>query len=160
MAGFLLTTSIVFPLPLGLLRRIKVPETELRRLIFTGFAIGGLSGLGNAVIFFCSVGLDSELLLVRSFYTLITWMFSGTLLYVGGGIIGNWIHRKRTPFERESGYAVRLARKVVGAKNKSPQEQTRIKTMAEIIGALGPILTLLGSVITAILAYKAALKGS
>jgi len=51
-----------------------------------------------------------------------------------------------------------VARNIVGSKNKSPEEVGQVKRIAELISAMTPILTFLGSIIAAYLSYRATIN--
>jgi hypothetical protein len=149
-----LITSIVCPLPFGLWRGLRLPQTYFKTYLVIGICVGLINSLGVLVIFSGRLfPLHSDWITVFPVYT-----FGGTFLYLTGGIIGRWIVKKRSPFVAEGGYAMTLARKIVGKHDQSTEGISRVKRIAETITALAPLMTLLGSVITAYLSYRATIN--
>jgi hypothetical protein len=85
------------------------------------------------------------------------WILGGVLLFAGGGFIGRWL-RQRGAFEKY-GWPARVANRLVGPARSlsSTHDQQRrdqqVKSLAAIISALAPILTLVGTLVTAYLTY-------
>ncbi len=152
----LLITSIVCPLPFGLWRGLILPRSKLRTYVVVGAATGTISAVGAVLVF---LGGRSEMSWSGDWWTALpVYALAGAFLYTTGGIIGRWIEKKRSPYIAESGYALQLARKIVGKKGRSDEGVSRVKRVAEIIAALAPVLALLGSIITAYLSYRATIN--
>ncbi|MCH8837373.1 MAG: hypothetical protein IIA60_06160 [Candidatus Marinimicrobia bacterium] len=75
-----------------------------------------------------------------------------------GGLIGDWIERKRSPIRPTAAFAEKIARGVVGSTNSpSPQVESKVKRLADIFAALGPLLSLIGTIIAAYFAFRASI---
>lgn len=142
-----LIISIVSPLPFGVWRGLTLRNT-LKTNVLIALGIGFLNSVGVLIIF----GRVSVEDLVMAFFT---WTLGGAFLYVTGIIIGRWIQRQQSPHKAEPKYAIQLARKIVGKSSQSSEGKDRVKRIAEIVAALAPILTFLGSIIAAYLSYRA-----
>jgi hypothetical protein len=151
----LLIVSIVSPLPCGLWRGLILPKTHFKTYIIIGIVTGLLTSIGVLLVFHISENRPLFPLPFDWALALPTYSFGGAFLYITGGIIGRWVDKKRSPYEAESGYAMRLAKKIIGKEDRTAAGVSRAKRIAETIALLTPLLTLIGSIITAYLSYRA-----
>jgi hypothetical protein len=153
-SSFLLIVFIICPLPFGLWVGLWLRGSHLKIYVLLGFITGIITMIVTGFIFSFwepeATLIDDQSLLVN--------VLGGTFLYTTGGIIGDWIEKKRSPHLVDHGYAMRVARNIVGSKNKSPEEVGQVKRIAELISAMTPILTFLGSIIAAYLSYRATIN--
>jgi hypothetical protein len=148
--GLFLIISIVSPLPFGVWRGLTLRNT-LKTNVLIALGIGFLNSLVVLIIF----GRVSLVDLVVALFVLV---LGGAFLYITGIIIGRWIQRQRSPHKAEPKFAIQLARKIVGKSSQSSEGKDRVKRIAEVIAALAPILTFLGSIVTAYLSYRATIS--
>jgi hypothetical protein len=153
-SSLFLIVFIICPLPFGLWVGLWLRGSHLKIYSLLGFITGIINMIVTGLIFSKFIGrfrlIDEQALLVT--------VLGGTFLYTTGGIIGNWIEKGRSSRPVEQGYAMRLARNIVGSKDKSPEGVSQVKRISEIITALAPILTFLGSLIAAYLSYRATIN--
>jgi hypothetical protein len=151
--SFFLFVSIVCPLPFGLWRGIIVEKELIKKIILIGFGIGLLNTIGILLIYHGTIlSLPPDWLEVFAIYTL-----GSAFLYLTGALIGKWIRKKRSPYGTESVYAIGLAKRLVGKKAALPESADAVKRVAEVVSSLAPLLTFIGSIITAYFSYRAAL---
>jgi hypothetical protein len=80
------------------------------------------------------------------------------LLFFFGAMLGRWIERRRKASSMTS-ISARIADKWVPPENATPSTQSRaerVKDLTAILAASGPIVGLIGSIVTAYFAYAAA----
>jgi len=145
--------SMMYPLPFGFWFGLSTRGTRLKAYAILGVIIGIMSAIGVNTVFIAQNGV---LPIDWPSFSL-AFLLSGTLLYITGGLIGARMEKKGSPMAHP-GYAVRIARRIVGGKKESPEGASRVKRLSEIITALAPILTFIGSLIAAYLSYKATLN--
>lgn len=153
-SSLFLIISIACPLPFGLLYKLTVPREHLKVQAVLAIGIGLVNFVGITLVYrgrLYPPPHDWEQ--VFSIYTL-----GGGFLYLTGGIVGRWINKKKSPFEAETGYAVKLARKITGRNARTNEGANVVKRTAELLAALAPLLTFLGSLVAAYLSYKATIN--
>jgi predicted neutral ceramidase superfamily lipid hydrolase len=145
--------SMIYPLPFGFWFGFSKPSTNLKSYAILGFIIGIMSAIGVNTVFI----VQNSMLPIDWPSFSLAFLLAGTLLYITGGLIGARMEKKGSTMAN-SGYAVKIARKIVGDKGRSPEGVSRVKRLSEIITALAPILTFIGSLIAAYLSYKATIN--
>jgi hypothetical protein len=153
-SSLFLIIFIICPLPFGLWIGLWLRGSHLKIYSLLGFIIGIINMIITGFIFSQWIGefrlIDGQSLFIN--------VLGGTFLYTTGGIIGDWIVKKRSSGSVEQGYAMKLARNIVGSKDSSPEGVSKVKRISEIITALAPILTFLGAIIAAYLSYRATIN--
>jgi hypothetical protein len=149
----MLIISIVCPLPFGLWLGLASRGSHLKAYAIIGVSVGVLNAIGMIGIFVIYEGIIPHDWLLAG----VVYVLAGMLLYITGGLLGDWVEKKTVSMV-ETGYAVKLAKKIVGKNKNSPEGIGKVKRLTEIITALAPILTFLGSIIAAYLSYKATIS--
>jgi hypothetical protein len=138
--------AILCPFPAGLWLGLILKGRHVRHYIITGLVIGVLASY--LVVRCCQMSLLA--------FNWEDWLSTGifilaaTALFSSGGLFGDWIEFSLFPVE-EKGLSEELATKL--GKRASWNEAT-IKRVANIIHAIGPLLALIGSIVTALLSYS------
>lgn len=153
----LLIFSIICPLPFGLALGVLWKGSHIKSYIIHGLSIGITSWIGVTYEYHHSLAsLPSDFAEAFAIYVL-----GAILLFLTGGLCGDWIERKIFPDAVRYGFPESIARRLVGVPKSKAQPEAlgipRVKRLADIASALAPLLTFLASIITAVLTYQAAL---
>lgn len=149
--------ALFSPLPFGVWAGVWDRGRHLRRYVYAGSLVG-LSQLISNVL------LRRQLFGISLFYGdaignvwIVTIFIVGSmLLFVTGGLTGDLIERRFLPATGPGKAAESVARGVLRTVHRK-RDDTSVKRLAEIIAALAPLLTFIGSLVTAYLTYQAAL---
>lgn len=143
----LFTLSIAIPLPCGLWTGLWQRGRHARAYIIAGACVGICDVATNTVLGKTVLGITEsygrDYLLFAALY-----IAGAILLFTTGGLIGDQIERSFYPDLAPNSVAIALARRIVTNRsaNDSP---SRVRRLAEFITAMAPVLTLIGSIITA-----------
>jgi len=87
------------------------------------------------------------------------YLLGATLFFTTGGLVGDLIERRSHPEIGGSVAAEAFARRLIVQRggNASAADAARVKNLSEMITALAPVLTFIGSIVTAFLTYSAAM---
>jgi hypothetical protein len=152
----LLLASICAPLPFGLWAGVWTRGRHAGIYVAVGAIVGTLSFLG-------AMSMGDHLWSpsrwdTQDFTYLMRYVVAASLLFTTGALVGDWIEAKvQNVYTAGLGaqyVASRLLRSVNAANGDKPQ---RIKRLADLLTALAPLLTFVGSMITAYFTYHAAL---
>lgn len=150
----LLFSPILFGLWLGYHWR----SSHLEAYFLSGLAVG-LAGVLSDAAYFGAMDLSIAVTIIPL----------ATLLFTTGGITGDWIERWRHGRPDKDGYSEKLAKRLVKMRDATPggsdpEEQDpaedRIKMLSDLIAAITPILTFIGTVLATILTYLVAIQES
>ena len=142
--------SILYPLPFGFWFGFSKRGTHLKAYAIVGIIVGTMSAIGVNIVFIARYGV-----LPGDWPTFsLSFLLAGTLLYITGGLIGDQFEKRNSP-TANTGYAVKLAKRIVGANGESPEGVSKVKRLSDAITAMAPILTFIGSLIAAYLSYMA-----
>lgn len=84
------------------------------------------------------------------------YVLGACFLFLTGGLVGDQIEGRIHPSMQGSATAVAIARRIVGSGAKGA-DPDRIKKLADMMTAMAPLLTLIGSVIAAYQTFQAAM---
>ena len=168
----LLLTSIFCPFPISLLlgfvstSRVRFQQglegtLQMGMLSFVVFGLcSGLLTFGAlSVILF----MGGEKVITSDFWIAAAiYIAGGGVLFGAGGFIGRWLRKKGE--YGPSDWPVRIASRLVPSRNSSQagekDRDEKIRRVAALVNALAPILTLLGTLVTAYLAYLGKLNAA
>ena len=158
---FLLIPALIgVPLAFGLWLGLRLSGIHLKYYFLLGLSSGLVEGLiWSALLLFTAGGqLGAVVLAVLGINMLRT-----TIGFVIGGLLGDWIERKRRPVAaRRAGVAEQLAAKLIQPRREesidSPEKRVtydaRLDRMKSTITALAPVFGLIGILAPAYLGYK------
>lgn len=158
---FLLIPALIgVPLAFGLWLGLRLSGIHLKYYFLLGLSSGLVEGLiWSALLLFTEGGqLGAVVLAVLGINMLRT-----TIGFVIGGLLGDWIERKRRPVAaRRAGVAEQLAAKLIQPRREgsidSPEKRVtydaRLDRMKSTITALAPVFGLIGILAPAYLGYK------
>lgn len=162
-----LPAFFVIPICIGLWIGIRWRGSHFKRYLGLGLSSGAL----EALLFIVFVGLVDGFSFISEDIPYLFILFGVNIArctfgFITGGLIGDWIERKRFPKRYELGYAQQLAGKYferktgVLAANVLPGSnlETRIKSLASTITAMAPILALIGTIAASYFGYKTAIE--
>ena len=167
----LLLISIFCPLPisimLGFISTHKERSTDGGLEIISQMGVASFLLLGLAAGVLTMGGLTflswvrHERAISSDFWAaVLIWSVGSAVLFASGGFVGRWF-RKRRVYEKDS-LSARIANSLVRAPksshHSSASRDEQVKRLSAILTALAPILTLIGSIITAYFAYLAAVN--
>jgi hypothetical protein len=141
------------PLLIGLLAGVRFPGRHVLWYALDG-ALAGIANLGIAAVGdLISAEISLDVVHVGLIYVV------GAMLSLStGALVGEWIQRRRSPNAARPGIPDQIASRIARISNVSEgSEPAWTKSIAAIMTAIAPILTLLGTVVTSNLAYLAAL---
>lgn len=133
---------------------------------FVEYLILGLgSGIIEVLLFSIYAIVTESIDLEQHHYLLMAlWLNIGRCAFgfIAGGLFGDWIERKRLPKPREKGYATAWGsgyyrQREGGSANGAPVGlalESRVKSFASVLTAMGPVIALVGTLGTAYLTYK------
>jgi hypothetical protein len=89
------------------------------------------------------------------------------LLFTTGGITGDWIERWKYGRPDGDGYSEKLAKRLVRLRDATPGDvppaepsEDTVKTLSDLIAAITPVFTFIGSILATILTYLVAVQQS
>lgn len=152
-------TSLAMPLPWGIVAGMWSRGRHGKAYLVAGV----LSGLGVYAI---------VQMIWRTQHPELPWTFddldylaryllSAMLFFTTGGLFGDQIERRMHPEMGGSASAEALARRLLMVRGggATAASAANVQSMSELITALKPVLTLIGSLITAFLTYSATMGG-
>lgn len=154
---------ILNPIPLifGIWLSLSWAGSHLKRYFIIGVSIG----IAEQILF---ILFEPELLqdFILAIAVGIVVVIAATLSFSSGALFGDLLERKLYPDRARTGFAERLAERLViksehtqgGLGGSKATYEERVKRLAGIITALAPILTFIASVLTAVFGYLAASK--
>lgn len=146
------------PLAFGLWLGIKVTGVHIKYYLLLGLSAGLVEGL----IWWLILRLSGEHLGVFALALLGVNSLRSTLGFLMGGLLGDWIERKRHPGVRRAGVAEQLAVKWVRprigesthARGDRGSYDVRLERVKSTISALAPILGLIGLITPSYFTYR------
>jgi ABC-type thiamin/hydroxymethylpyrimidine transport system permease subunit len=146
---------VLNPVTVGIWLGVSWPKSHLKIYVLVGVIIGILDPLAVIILF--------QSLPPVSYYPYL--IIPPTLTFISGTLFGDLIERKLYPDRAQTGFAEKLAKQLISSKGSSgnglggiSSYEERVKHLAGLISGLAPILTLIGSIITAVLTYMAAVR--
>ncbi len=129
-----LLALMLCPFPFGLWIGLSLPGRRLKTYTLLGFAIGLIAFAGIVLVY------QQHLFpLPEGWWSqLIRYVAATALLFISGGIIGDWIEFKRFPERKPLGAANRIARKFV-------RDETKVEPLINFIKSLTTILAFIAS---------------
>lgn len=163
----LLPALFIIPIAIGLWIGIKWRGRHLKRYLILGLVSGGL----EAILFIIFLFLADEISFDDSPYLLAIVGINVarcTFGFTGGGLVGDWLEKRRFPKRYKKGFAEQFAsnyferRTGVPAENVLPGSalDTRVKSLASAITAMAPILALIGTIAASYFGYKATTRAA
>ena len=153
----LIWLSVLSPLPFGLWLGLWWRGRHWRRYLVVGACAGIVSAIGVTSVFAKSSILTA---LMESPEMLFFYVVGSALLFVAGGLIGDWIEERRAHVRPE--YAQRIARRLVkrGGTRQTPENERRYRERLGrtemLVSLTQPILAFVASVLGVLLTYHAA----
>jgi hypothetical protein len=143
-----LLCATLAPIPFGFWQGVKWRGRHTFVYIASGIVIGSAN---YAVI----VAHDKK----HDFVAFSVMALLGALMFLTGGLLGDWRERRRYPSDIRPGYAEAIAARIARhhEKNASVMPRERVKHLADIASAIAPLLTFVASILAAYLTYLAAL---
>lgn len=147
---------IVSPIPLGIWLGVSWTKSHLKIYVLIGLLIGLL-------------GVTSIILVLGDLPPLAYYgylIIPPALMFITSALFGDLMERKLYPDRVQAGYAEQLAIRLISSSKKTTSAiggtkvtyEERVNRLASFFAALAPILTLIGTIITAILTYLATIK--
>ena len=148
-----LIISICVPLPFGLWAGLWTRGRGHAHLYAIFGALSGLLAYGVVQATWRSIAPQPVPWTAEDLQYFIYYVIGACLLFITGGLVGDLIEGKMNPAVRHSPAAQALARRIVG-KEQSPAVAQKL---ADMMTAMAPLLTLIGSVIAAYQTFQAAM---
>jgi hypothetical protein len=149
-----LAASIGMPLPFGLWSGIWWRGKHVRSYLIGG-ALGGIVELVGVILRAQIVTSLSDLADWTALYVVGIYVGGAALLFTAGALFGDLIEQYLLREPSGSRVARSIAARILKLEGREPTGD-QLSRMATIIGTITPILTLIGSIITAYLTYRAA----
>ena len=156
---FLLIPALIgVPLAFGLWLGLRLSGIHLKYYFLLGLSSGFVEGLIWSALLLFTGQLSAVVLVLLGINMLRT-----TIGFLIGGLLGDWIERKRRPVAaRRAGMAEQLAAKLIQPRREesidSPEKRVtydaRLDRMKSTITALAPVFGLIGILAPAYLGYK------
>jgi hypothetical protein len=155
---FLIPALLVVPLAFGIWLGIRLTGVQIKYYLLLGLS----AGLVEGSIWWLLLWLAGEQLGVFAIALLGVNSLRTTLGFLMGGLMGDWIERKRRPGVRRAGVAEQLAVKWVRPRigestntqgDRGPYD-VRLEKVKNTISAVAPILGLIGVITPSYFAYK------
>ena len=156
---FLLIPALMaVPLAFGLWLGIRLAGVHFKYYLFFGLS----SGLIEALIWSVLLWSSNEFSKVELLILVGLNMLRTTIGFVVGGLLGDWIERKRRPGIRRAGLAEQLAVKLlkprtegsIQAQGNRGSYDVRLERVKNTLSALAPVIGLIGIITPAYLGYK------
>ena len=143
---------LVHPLPFGLLAGLRWEGSHLRKYGLWGAAIGLLYVLARTVS--ARIGGDTGSEIGGSTaWGYVLYFIASILSFTAGGVLGDWVERKRTPHTITAGLARRIAKCLIPDDPEDEKStEARVQRLALLLSALQPIIVALLSLLTACVA--------
>lgn len=163
----LLPALFIIPIAIGLWIGIRWRGRHLKRYLILGLVSGGLEAILFIIFLFLADGIsfdDSPYLLAILGINVARCTFG----FMGGGLVGDWLEKRRFPKRYKKGFAEQFARNYVERRTGVPAENvlpgsaldTRVKSLASAITAMAPILALIGTIAASYFGYKATTRAA
>lgn len=150
-----LIISICVPLPFGLWAGLWTRGRGHAHLYTLFGALSGLLAYAVVQLTWRSIAPQPVPWTAEDLQYFVYYVIGACLLFLTGGLVGDFIEGKRNPAVRHSATAEALARRIVGRSGGSNVD--RIQKLADMMTAMAPLLTLIGSVIAAYQTFQAAM---
>ena len=165
--SFFAVIFLILPIPFGLWLGLRWQGSHLK----TYALLGLIEGVFEVGVISLSWYLTTKVTrsYLDAFLVACPIIIARAILgFISGALLGDWIERKLFPSRKRSGFAERIAARLItssvdlqsdGGESKASYEE-KVKVLANIITILAPILTLLGTIITAYFGYRAAVAAA
>jgi len=148
-----LILSICMPLPFGFWSGIWWGGKHARAYLASG-AIAGLVNMIAATMLAGAVTRFADLADWSALYVVAIYVAGGALLFTAGGLFGDQIERYYLGTPSTGSAARSIAKNLLRLEGR-PATSDRISRLQHAISAIAPLLTFIGSLITAYLTYRA-----
>lgn len=146
--GWPLLAAMFAPIPFGFFQGVRWRG----RHTFAYVASGVLIGSANYLVIAAHDGRHD----VAAFSVV---ALLGALMFLTGGLLGDWRERRRHPSDIRPGYAEAIATRIARRHDSNGLivSRERVKQIADLVSAIAPLLTFAASILAAYLTYRAAL---